>query len=146
MKKIFLLLTFSTLTLLVRAQDQPMPDQRQQDIEALKVAFISRQLALTPEEAEQFWPIYNQYSVELKEAFKNNPDVLDRDERVLDVRKKYKDQFIKILGADRVNRLFEAEGRFHQLLIRAMRRQQEDRPNRPFMRRGGAYLPMFKTW
>jgi hypothetical protein len=139
MKKIFLLLAFSICAFFVKAQDDQttqtpaITDQKQQDIEALKVAFLSKQLDLTPEEAQQFWPVYNQYAVELKQIFKSDSDVLDRDERVLNVRKKYKDQFVKILGADRLNRLFEAEGRFHQLLIRAMRRQQENRP----LRRGG---------
>jgi hypothetical protein len=142
MKKIFLLLAFSTGALFVKAQDDQttqtttFTDQREQDIEALKVAFLSKQLELTPEEAQQFWPVYNQYSTELKQIIKSDPDVLDRDERVLNVRKSYKDQFVRILGPDRLNRLFEAEGRFHQLLIRAMRRQQEYRPLRP-LRRGG---------
>jgi hypothetical protein len=140
MKKIFLLLAFSGCTLLASAQydqQQPVvPEQRQQEIEALKVAFISRELNLTPEEAQQFWPVYNQYSIEFKQIITTDPDVLDRDEKILNLRKKYKDQFVKILGPDRINTLFEAEGRFHQLLIRAMRRQQENRPQRPFMRRG----------
>lgn len=142
MKKILLLLLFSTGVLFVKAQDDqptqtaPEMNQREQDIEALKVAFLSKQLDLTPEEAQQFWPVYNQYATELKQIIKSDPDILDRDERVLNVRKRYKDQFVKILGPDRLNRLFEAEGRFHQLLIRAMRRQQENRPLRP-LRRGG---------
>jgi hypothetical protein len=138
MKKIFLLLAFSTGALLASAQDEQQPPpvtaQQQQDIEALKVAFLTKQLDLTPEEAQQFWPVYNQYSGEIKEIYKTDPDVLDRDQRVLDVRKRYKDQFEKILGPDRVNLLFMAEGRFHQLLIRALRRQQEGRPMRPMRR------------
>ncbi|MEI9933603.1 MAG: hypothetical protein WDM71_01835 [Ferruginibacter sp.] len=137
MKKIFLLIIlFSTITLFLKAQgiQQPVDEKRQQEIEALKVAFISRELQLTPDEAQQFWPIYNQYSNEIKETMKNDPDVLDRDERVLNIRKRYKDQFIKILGPDRLNRLFEAEGRFHQLLIRAiMRRRQQMRGDGQFM-------------
>ncbi len=136
MKKIFLLIiSFSTIALVLTAQEvqQPVNEKRQQEIEALKVAFISRELQLTPEEAQQFWPIYNQYSNEIKETMKSDPDVLDRDERILNIRKRYKDQFIKILGPDRLNRLFEAEGRFHQLLIRAMRRRQEMRGGGQFM-------------
>jgi hypothetical protein len=128
MKKIFLLLVFSGFALFASAQDDQQPlvaTKTQQDIEALKVAFLSKQLNLTPEEAQQFWPVYNQYAAELKDIIKTDQDVLDRDERVLNLRKKYKDQFVKILGADRLNTLFEAEGRFHRLLIRAMRRQQE---------------------
>ena len=37
-------------------------------LEALKIAYITNKLNLSPEEAQKFWPIYNQYSLELKVA------------------------------------------------------------------------------
>ena len=36
-------------------------------LEALKTAFITRELQLTAEEAKGFWPIYENYSSTLKE-------------------------------------------------------------------------------
>jgi hypothetical protein len=36
--------------------------QRQEKIQALKIAFITQKLKLTPAEAEKFWPVYNQYN------------------------------------------------------------------------------------
>ena len=64
-------------------------------------------------------------------------DVLERDEKVLNVRKRYREQFSKVLGDQRVNRMFGAETRFRQLLIKAMRNQQKPRQmNRPVPRRG----------
>jgi hypothetical protein len=141
MKKFLLLVSFSCIVLLSSAQvyqQQPINEKRHQDIEALKVAFISRELELTPEEAQRFWPLYNQYTIELNETIGNTPDVLLRDERVLNLRKRYSEQFVRIIGPERLNRMFGAEERFHQLLIRAMRRQQMEgnRPGgRPYMRR-----------
>jgi len=41
-------------------------------IEAQKVAFFTDQLALTAEEAQTFWPIYNQYEATLRDVRKNN--------------------------------------------------------------------------
>jgi hypothetical protein len=136
MKRLCLLISFVIICGLAKAQsEQPSdPQQKEQNIEALKVAFISRELNLTPDEAEKFWPVYNQYSQELKLTIKGNPDILDRDEKVLNLRKRYKEQFIKIVGPDRTNNLFGAEGRFRQLLIRRLRNQQS-RPNHPFLRR-----------
>ncbi|MES2429953.1 MAG: hypothetical protein V4556_03390 [Bacteroidota bacterium] len=122
MKKIYFILTFILFTGIAQAQETQPGDKKQQNIEALKIAFISKELALTPEEAQQFWPIYNQYSKEFRGAVKGNEDVLDRDEKVLNIRKKYKDQFQKILGQDRMNRLYSAEGKFHKVLIKAMRK------------------------
>ncbi len=146
MKKIFLIIVFATGVSFAMAQapEQQQPpevsEQKQQDIEALKVAFISKELELTPGEAEKFWPVYNQYSKELKGikiAATDNPDVLDRDEKVLNLRKHYKDQFTKLLGPQRMNRMFGAEGRFHQILLKAIKRQQRRglQPNRPLLRR-----------
>ncbi len=143
MKKIYLLIVVVAIATIAKAQDQPpqAPEQKQQNIEALKVAFISKELELTPAEAEKFWPVYNQYSKELKElnvSSRGSDDVLDRDEKVLNLRKHYKDQFSKVLGQQRMNRMFGAEGRFHQILIKAIKRQQRMRVEqgaRPLLRK-----------
>ena len=135
MKILSLLISFVFITGLAKAQVGPPPMdpgmQRAQNIEALKVAFISRELNLTPYEAERFWPLYNQYSNELQIAFRYNANVIDRDERVLNIRKHYNALFIRVIGPERTNNMFDAEARFRQLLIRAMRRQQRVQPNRP---------------
>ena len=137
MKQLYFLLVLISLAAFASAQEDIPSDKKQQDIEALKVAFISKELELTPDEAQKFWPLYNQYSKELKTTIKYDVDVLDRDEKVLNLRKRYKDQFSKILGQQRMNRIFNAEGRFRQLLIKSMRNQnQRPKANRPFQRRG----------
>lgn len=35
--------------------------QKREQIKALKTAFITTELSLTPQEAEKFWPLYNAY-------------------------------------------------------------------------------------
>lgn len=138
MKKLYFLLAFITINILAKAQDEQPFEKKQENIEALKVAFISKELDLTPDEAQKFWPQYNQYSKELKAVKLNNPEnVLDRDEKVLNLRKSYKEQFTKILGPQRVNNMYNAEGRFHQLLFKAMRKQNQmqNRQNRPLLKR-----------
>ncbi len=37
-------------------------------LEAMKTTFITTRLRLTPQEAEKFWPIYNLYAAEVKQA------------------------------------------------------------------------------
>lgn len=44
----------------------PQQSHAQDRIRALKVAFITDKLKLTPEESEKFWPVYNQYEAEHK--------------------------------------------------------------------------------
>jgi hypothetical protein len=130
MKQLYISILFLFIVGCAAAQPAPsMDNQKMQNIEALKIAFISKQLELTPDEAQRFWPVYNQYSNEIHGVVKNDHDVLDRDQKVLDIRKSYKDQFTKIIGPDRTNHLFEAEGKFRQLLIQAMQRRQSMRQN-----------------
>jgi len=125
MKRLYISILFLFTVICASAQtDPPVENQKMQNIEALKIAFISRQLELTPDEAQKFWPVYNQYSNEIHVVVKDDQDVLERDQKILDIRKSYKDQFIKIIGPDRTNRLFEAEGKFRQLLIQAIQRRQ----------------------
>jgi hypothetical protein len=136
MKKLYMIGTFLFCAAIANAQE-PEPDlsdKKQQDIQALKVAFISKELDLTPDEAQKFWPVYNQYERDVDDAAKNNSDVIVKEQKVLDVKKKYQGQFGKILGPQRVNRMFGAEGRFRKLLIKALQRQQMKRAlrnNRP---------------
>lgn len=136
MKKLYMIGTLLFFAAIANAQE-PEPDlseKKQQDIQALKVAFISKELDLTPDEAQKFWPVYNQYERDVDDAAKNNTDVIVKEQKVLDVKKKYQGQFGKILGPQRVNRMFGAEGRFRKLLIKALQRQQMKRAlrnNRP---------------
>ncbi len=140
MKKLYITLMFLMASFFVKAQEEqpPVSEQKQQEkIEALKVAFITKELDLTPDEAQKFWPVYNQYSKELKSTIKDNQDVIDREEKVVNLRKRYRDQFTKVLGPDRMNKMFNAERDFRQLLIKSLRRQrQKANMDRPLLRKG----------
>ena len=135
MKKIYLILLILTSSFLAKAQENELSEKKQQDIDALKVAFISRELELTPDEAQKFWPIYNQYSKELKSTVREDIDDLEREEKVLNLRKHYREQFIKVIGNQRVKKMYGAENKFRQLLIRTIRNQRQNQMNRPMMRR-----------
>ena len=51
----------------VAAQDDlPQNDEKQQKIQALYVAFVTKKLELTTEEAQKFWPVYTQFLNEIK--------------------------------------------------------------------------------
>jgi hypothetical protein len=143
MKKLYLILAFMSAAFFANAQREAPAEKKQQDIEALKVAFISRELELTPEEAQRFWPIYNEYSKEINGVVKDDQDVLETDNKVLSIKNKYKDQFTKVLGPNKTNKMFNAENRFRKVLIKTMRnqrpmqqQQQHNNPNKPHKRNG----------
>ncbi len=105
--------------------------QRAEKIQELKIAFISQKLRLTPSEAEKFWPVYNEYNNEIKNLRANDRDgeVLENDQKLLNIKKKYSPAFENVLGPQRVNELFKAEGQFRNVLIQRLkeRRQQKNR-------------------
>lgn len=104
---------------------------RSEKIQALKVAFITQKLNLTSAEAEKFWPVYNQYENEIKSLRANNRngDVIDNEEKLLDIRKKYRPQFERIVGPARMNDLFTAERDFRKILIQRLKEQPKENKN-----------------
>lgn len=100
-----------------------------QQLEAIQIAFLTRELSLTSPEAEKFWPVYNKYQDEMKEVLRKGGegDVLSQQQQALDIRKKYKNDFVKILGAERTNKLFEAEMRFREMVKRELQNRQKRR-------------------
>ena len=100
--------------LAVNVLEAQSPPNKQSSIQALKVAFITKDLYLTSEEAQKFWPVYNAYTEELKKI-KNDTknDVLMGEEKSLTVKKKYNIEFKKILASDeRANKVFLADRDF----------------------------------
>jgi len=101
--------------------------QRSEKIQALKIAFITQKLHLTSAEAEKFWPVYNEYTNEIRNLRLENKegDVLDNEQMLLDIRKKYKPRFEKILGPQRINDLYNAERDFRNALIKRLKEQRQ---------------------
>lgn len=140
MKKTILLSTLVALVLPIISMAQPPAnDPRQQErVQALEIAFISRKLELTPDEAQKFWPIYNDYKRDIRQimmAQRNNPDrdLIDMEQKIVDVRKKYKERFVGCIGQPRMNKLFSSEREFRGVLMNQLRNRP---PQRPMMRRG----------
>jgi hypothetical protein len=97
-------------------------------LEALKIAYITNKLNLSPEEAQKFWPIYNQYSLELKvarmKAMNNNSSEIELDESLLNIRKKYSVQFGQVLPPAKVDTFFKSEKEFGHFVEKEMERRQ----------------------
>ena len=113
----------------IKAQDGDVT--KGERIEALKIAFITQKLQLTTDEAQKFWPVYNQYENEIRSLqidHKNGP-ALENEEKLLDIRKKYKGSFEKVIGPQRLNRLFNAEIDFRTVLIRRLQNRNQQRLN-----------------
>ena len=130
MKKFILFLTiFTGLGYTVTAQPA-----RGEKIEAIKVAYITKELNLSSDEAQKFWPVYNEYFKELKKVRdENRNDELAFEEKALNIRKKYKADFKKVLGDDtRVNKVFVIDRNFREMLRREMMNRQKNKKGARF--------------
>jgi Spy/CpxP family protein refolding chaperone len=143
-----LLLAFLCLTGIALSQPMGPPPKdradRQQEkkdnIEAMKIAFLTKQLDLTPEEAQKFWPVYNQYQDRLhelrkqrrlseKDAKKNIEELSDKEleqaidndfatrQKELDLQKEYNEKFKAVLPIRKVSKLYAAEEQFKMVLL-----------------------------
>ena len=159
MKKIilFLPLLFCLTWMTVPAQRPGPPprdrvmdrEDRKEQIESMKIAFITKKLDLTPDEAKRFWPVYNQYTDELqglrkdrrernrdaredfdklgdKEVEKLVDDEIVFRQQEIDVIKKYHAQFKSVLPIKKVARLYRAEEEFKRELLERIRDRKED--------------------
>lgn len=135
-----LVLGFLSLPMLLSAQGAPDKGK----IKALKIAFITERLALTSEEAEVFWPLYNSFE-DRKEALRgrqheevyNKIDevgslseaeagqllkkYLSIEEEEEEIDKEFYTRMAKALSAKKTLLLFSAEHDFHKRLIKQMR-------------------------
>jgi Spy/CpxP family protein refolding chaperone len=125
-----LLLAALALPAVLCAQDDDLPalpEERMQEIKAQKTAYLTQQLDLSPEEAQKFWPVYNQYDKEVEavrkemrefhRTMKKDTEVTEAEasaaidkemagrQKELDIRKKYAAEFKKTIGAVKTMKL-----------------------------------------
>ncbi|MGF7079922.1 hypothetical protein [Mucilaginibacter sp. UYCu711] len=117
----------------VRAQNSGM-----RRVQVVKEAFLNQQLALTRAQAERFWPVYRRYQNELFEVRRlkrlNNSDAqangaeqvkkdLDYEAQLVDIKKHYNEEFMKILPPEKISQLIKSEREFNDELVRKLHEQ-----------------------
>lgn len=133
MKKSILIPILSLTVLFANSQDQRMQRENRlaeiKKIQAMEMAFITKELNLTPNEAQKFWPVFNQYRNELRSAAseKRMGDHLEKQQKTLDIRKKYREDFSKVMSQERANKVFGAEEEFKSLVRREFQKRQSEK-------------------
>lgn len=104
--------------------------------EAIKKAYISQQLALTPEQGTKFWPMYEEYQDELEEVAllrkannaaspESGTDQFDKElsyqARITSIQKHYYDMFCKVLPPEKAGLVFKSERDFKFELLRRLK-------------------------
>lgn len=124
-------------------------DARKEKIKTLKIAFISQKLALTSEEAEKFWPVYNKYDEKImqlkeeqlklklqnrnlsgEEALKKIEEAEQKEAEIMALKKKMRTELIPIITAEKVLKLEQLEHEFHRKLLDKLRERRNPPPPR----------------
>ena len=145
MKTAKLLSTLAFLLTIV-AMGQPRLNQKREQIKALKIAYITDELKLTPDEATRFWPLFNSYEEKQKsfrkerirsfmdqsgtsnidkmtekEAASILNDIENSEEDAFQNRKKFVASLKQILPATKILKLKKAEEGFNKKLLKQFR-------------------------
>ena len=119
----------------------PPPDgPKKEKVESMRIAFLTQKLDLSPEEAQKFWPVYNEFQKKReelhkkrREEMKNGKENIDSlsekqieaivhgemafRQKNLDLEKEYHSKFKSVLSIKKVAKLYRAEDMFaHRLL------------------------------
>ncbi|MGB8191020.1 MAG: hypothetical protein WCF67_03830 [Chitinophagaceae bacterium] len=137
MKKIILLLfLFVSAAGVSLAQEEGGGREGGGKLKAYQIAFLTKKLNLSPEEAQRFWPVFNKYEDEIRISRIQNKQAteVERQEKELNINKKYFDEFARVLNKDRADRVFKADREFRDVVRKELmeRRQLRQQNNRPF--------------
>lgn len=111
-------------------------------VQAAKIAFITNKLNLTSKQAEQFWPLYNEFEAkrkELKDFLKEGAEteltdaqakeeikkLLASRQQEVDLEKEYADKFMKVITPKQVHALMHSEKEFTRMLVKRLRERRK---------------------
>ncbi len=130
------------------AQDKQQ--DKKDKVETMHIAYISQKLDLTTDEAEKFWPVYNQYKADIDVLRKQRMDNVetvkkaggidnmseadvqkliiaetDIESRQLELRKQYVTKFQAVIPIRKVAKFFVAEDGFKRYLLNQLSKRRE---------------------
>ncbi len=141
---LILILLFSVPAL---AQNGKLRDR----IKSQRIAFITQKLSLTPDEAQKFWPVYNQFTDELdrvkqemnksrRSTNDNLTSMTEKDiekaleldllnqQKVIDLQRKYQSELKKVIPSKKIALLYKAEHDFKVTLLKRMKGKGQQGP------------------
>jgi hypothetical protein len=149
MKKNTLFLVISLLAITGFSQNKPNRADFWEAIRTKRIAVFTQTIGLTPSEAQQFWPVYNAFDKEriglmrkrraLDESLEHKNGASEADYRKIAtdyvgthmdearLMQVYNEKYLKILPAEKVCKLYQAERKFREYLMQEFRKNQEER-------------------
>lgn len=138
-----LALLLSSLSL---AWGQQRGGERRERLESMRVAYLTQQLNLSPEESQKFWPIYNefrnkeqQYRQSRRKGAKGIETMTDKEleaylneqlsneQALVNLKKDYIEKLKKVIPLRKIAMLPEVERAFKQELLQKAREMRQNR-------------------
>lgn len=130
-----------TLLILCTGTSALAQNGAREKIQAAHAAYITQRIGLTPEEAEKFWPVYREYGEKRRELRQQmrmlrrtetqDQAILARElelkQQELDLEKDYTERLGKIIPAEKLVALRQAEADFRKLLLRQVQQRRQPR-------------------
>ena len=151
MKKLILFFGFTLLIVsYLFAQPELKPnDDWMQKIRAEKVAFLTTKLQLTPDEAQNFWPVYNEFENKRFEihmqrremehkTMENTTDMTEDQlkdlstkyinlfQKEADLMKEYNKKFFRVLPPQKVVMFYDVENDFRSHMLKEFRKKRQE--------------------
>lgn len=147
MKNLIIILSFFLLPIcIVEAQTK---EDHKEKIKALKVAYITEELNMSPEMAQKFWPVYNSYECQRRDLHRREHIDLNNTANVSEAKaeemlKEYlaveKEEYVikeqlfkelrKFLSAREIIKLHKLEDDFNKKLLKEYRSRKESGRNK----------------
>lgn len=104
-------------------------------LKAMKVAFITNKLSLTPDQSQKFWPLYNKYEAEQREikvGKRNNKNInlmsdqeveqfiesrFEMEDQLLNLKRNYFTKFKQVISIRQIAMIEKAEREFKSVLL-----------------------------
>ncbi|SFG30527.1 hypothetical protein [Pontibacter chinhatensis] len=143
MKRYTLFFFFSCLLMLsgtaANAQDSRTQD-RTENVDAAKTAFLTDKMGLTSEQAQKFWPLYNEYEQKrrtlikgYRSGYRQDVDALSEQEakaridnmfltkeKELELEREYANKYLKIISNKQLIKLYRGERDFTKMLLKRL--------------------------
>ncbi|GAA4336904.1 hypothetical protein GCM10023149_46060 [Mucilaginibacter gynuensis] len=109
-------------------------------IVSVKNDFLNKQLNLTPAQGKKFWPLYRRYQEQLAtirrlkrlnntDAQANGTEQINKElyyqTEMLNIKKRYNEEFLKILPPEKVSELYKSESEFNAEVIKQLSERSE---------------------
>ena len=132
---------------------QQIGEKVAEKVKIQRIAFITQRLSLTETEAQQFWPVYNEFTDKLQQIRKkqkpdkpfdelSDADVekmiaaqFDQDGRELDLKKEHFQRLKKVISVKKIAKLYKAEKDFRGELVKQLQEMRELKQERKRLRR-----------